>query len=42
MVEEVFRWDFHFLGLDVFIEVDCNSRVGRWVERHISVREVEA
>lgn len=30
---QVFRWDFHFLGLDLFIEVDCDSRIGRFFER---------
>lgn len=34
----VWRWDFRILGLDIFFEIDCDSRTGRWVERHIGER----
>lgn len=31
MTKHVWRWEFHFLGLDIWVEVDCDSRLGRAV-----------
>lgn len=35
MTDEVFLWEFRVFGLDCWITVDCDSRIGRWVERHM-------